>query len=67
MRARAQRTNTMEQIRVGSIVHFKTSPYDRAKTDPTYATAIVVEKKGRDAYIIANEAGKRKTAIAHHN
>ena len=67
MRKRANRINTMEQIRVGSIVHFKTSPFDRAKTDPTYATAIVVKQKGRDAYIIANEAGKRKTATTHPN
>ena len=58
MKARANRSSTPSRvINVGNIVHFKTSPFDRAKTDPTYSTGIVVERKGPDAYIIANEAG----------
>ena len=58
MKARANRSSSPSRaINVGNIVHFKTSPFDRAKTDPTYSTGIVVERKGPNAYIIANEAG----------
>ena len=58
MKERANRSSSPSRvINVGNIVHFKTSPFDRAKTDPTYSTGIVVERKGLDAYIIANEAG----------
>ena len=57
MQKRARSSSASQVIDVGHIVHLKTSPFDRARTDPTYATGIVVERKGVDAFVIANETG----------
>ena len=65
MRRGAQRSARQEtpHLPIGAIVMHKTHHVDRAKTDPTHATAVVVARTGIDSYRVANTGGVLKTPI----